>query len=61
MFLIWNDTCAFISILNIFNIPRILIHIYYCLLWFNIFPLTSPVTQSDSGAESYGPLKLVGS
>jgi hypothetical protein len=61
MFLILNDTGTFFAILNIFNMPRNLIHLWYCLLWFNISPLTSPSPQSDFGVESYGSLKLVGS
>jgi hypothetical protein len=61
VFLVWNATGTFFSILNIFNMPRNLIQLWECLLWFNIFPLTTPVPQSDSGAESYGSLKLDGS
>jgi hypothetical protein len=61
VFLVSNATSTFFSILNTFNMPKNLIEIWDCLLWFNIFPLTSPVPQSDSGVESYGSLKLVGS
>jgi hypothetical protein len=59
--LVWNVTGTLFSILNTFNMPINLIHIWECILWFNIFPLTTPVLQSDFGVEIYGPLKLVGS
>jgi hypothetical protein len=61
MFLVWNAIGTFFFILNTFSMPRNLIQIWDCLLWFNIFLLTSLVPQSDSEAESYGSLKLVGS
>jgi hypothetical protein len=37
------------------------IQLLECLIWFNIFPLTIHAPQSDSGAKSYGSLKLDGS
>jgi hypothetical protein len=61
MFFVWNSIGTFFSILNIFNMTKNLIHICECILWLNIFPLISSVPQSDSGAESYVSLKLVGS
>jgi hypothetical protein len=61
VFLVWNATGTFFAILNIFNMPRNLIQLWDCLLWLNSFPLTSLAPQFDSGAESYGSLKLVGS
>jgi hypothetical protein len=61
VFLVWNVIGTFFSILNFFNMLRYLIHLLDCLLWFNIFPLTSPAPQSDFRVESYGSLKLVGS
>jgi hypothetical protein len=61
VFLVWNATCTFFAILNIFNKPKNLIQLYECLLWFNIFSLTSLAPQSDSREESYGSSKLVGS
>jgi hypothetical protein len=61
VFLVWNVTGTLFSILNTFNMPINLIELCDCLLWLNSFPLTAPVPQSDSGAESYGSLKLVGS
>jgi hypothetical protein len=60
VFLVWNDTCTLFSILNIFNKPKNLIHIWDYILWFNSFLLTSPAPQSDFEEESYGSLKLVG-
>jgi hypothetical protein len=61
VFLVWNATGTFFSILNIFIMPRNLIHIWECLLCFHIFPLTALALPSGSGAESYGSLKLDGS
>ena len=61
MFLVWNATGTFFSILDIFNMPKNLIKIQDSLIWFNGFALSSPTLQSDSGAESYGSSKLVGS
>jgi hypothetical protein len=61
VFLVWNVTGTLFSILNTFNMPKNLIELYDFLLCLNIFPSTSLAPQSDSRAESYGPLKLVGS
>jgi hypothetical protein len=61
VFLVWNVTGTFFAILNTFSMPRNLIQLWDCILWLNRFPLTSLVPHSDSGAESYGSLKLAGS
>jgi hypothetical protein len=60
VFLVWNATGTLFAILKNFNMPKNLIQIWECLLWFNKFPLTTLAPQSNSGAESYGSLKLVG-
>jgi hypothetical protein len=61
VFLVRNSRSTLCAILNIFNMPKILIQLQDCVLWFNGFSLTTLVPQSDSRAESYGPPKLVGS
>jgi hypothetical protein len=61
VFLVWNATGTIFSKLNTFNMPKNLIKLWFCLLWFNGFPLTSLAPQSNSGEKSYGSLKLDGS
>jgi hypothetical protein len=61
VFLVWNVTSTFFSILNILNMPKTLIQLWDYLLCFNGFPFTTPAPQSDPGAESYGSWKLDGS
>jgi hypothetical protein len=38
VFLALNSIGAFYDILKIFNMPKILIHLHDCVLWFNRFP-----------------------
>jgi hypothetical protein len=64
VFLALNATGTFCAILNIFNMPKILIQLHECVLWFNRFPdglSQSSVMQTPTPPRGSRDLPVLGS